>query len=166
MAREDLGPAERLAAGAIGTPGKRTFYLEVTASGQTHTFVCEKGQVADLAQQGLQLLTTAGLQPDQEAVNRLLEIGLEIVAPTQERFRIGSIGIGITANEFLTMNLGSVDEEETVSFVVTPEQFQAMAIAALGVVAAGRPLCPRCGLPEDPDGHFCPSVNGHHPPSS
>ncbi len=32
---------------------------------------------------------------------------------------------------------------------------------ALQVVAAGRPPCPFCGLPLDPDGHVCPRQNGH-----
>jgi len=29
------------------------------------------------------------------------------------------------------------------------------------VVAAGRPPCPLCGLPLDPDGHVCPRQNGY-----
>ncbi|HVF19362.1 MAG TPA: DUF3090 domain-containing protein [Mycobacteriales bacterium] len=29
------------------------------------------------------------------------------------------------------------------------------------VVAAGRPPCPLCGLPLDPEGHVCPRQNGH-----
>jgi uncharacterized repeat protein (TIGR03847 family) len=165
MAVEELGPAERFAVGAIGEPGKRTFYMLVTASGAIHAFVCEKSQVAELARQGLQLLVAAALTPDQAAVRQILEGGLEIDEPETTRFRIGSIGLGLTQSEFLTMTLGSVDEDQSVSFVISPEQFQAMALAALEVVAAGRPICPRCGLPEDPEGHDCPWVNGHHPPA-
>ncbi len=29
------------------------------------------------------------------------------------------------------------------------------------IVAAGRPPCPLCGLPLDPEGHVCPRQNGH-----
>lgn len=164
MAIEDLGPAERFAAGAVGEPGHRSFYLEVTAAGTAYSFPLEKGQVAELAQQGLQLLISAGLSPDDDAVARLIESGLSIAEPEEERFRIGSIGVGVSSNEFLTVNLGSVEGEESANFVVSPEQFKAMALVALEVVAAGRPICPLCGLPEDPEGHACPSVNGHHPP--
>ena len=32
---------------------------------------------------------------------------------------------------------------------------------ALAVVAAGRPDCPFCGQPIDPDGHICPRANGY-----
>ncbi|MDP3984541.1 MAG: DUF3090 family protein [Acidimicrobiia bacterium] len=164
MELEDLGPAERFAAGAIGEPGRRHFYMEVTASGVKHSFPCEKGQVAELAQQGMQLLISAGLTPDQEAVGRLVKGGLGIDQPDEARFRVGLIGMGLTASELITINFGSVDEDGSVSFIVSPEQFQAMAVVALEVVASGRPICTRCGLPEDPEGHDCPWVNGHHPP--
>ena len=163
MAIEDLGPAERLAAGAIGQPGQRRFFLEVTAGGTIHSFPCEKGQVAELARQGLQLLQVASLESDEEAVQRLVQGRLPIVDPEEPKFRIGSIGVAVHQSEFLSITLGSVDDEDdTATFVVTPEQFRAMALVAVDVVAAGRPICPRCGLPEDPDGHRCPSVNGHH----
>jgi hypothetical protein len=165
MELEELGPAERFAAGAIGEPGQRRFYLSVTAGGVTHTFPCEKGQVGELARQGLQVLIAAELSPDQEAVDRLVTGGLEVEEPEEPRFRIGSIGMGVSGNGLLTLTLGSVDEDSSVSFVVSAEQFQAMAVVAIAVVAAGRPICPRCGLPEDPTGHDCPWVNGHHPPS-
>ncbi|MBV9291748.1 MAG: DUF3090 family protein, partial [Frankiales bacterium] len=35
---------------------------------------------------------------------------------------------------------------------------------ALRVVAAGRPPCPLCGNPLDPQGHVCPRQNGHRGP--
>lgn len=162
MAVEDLGPAERLAAGAIGQPGQRRFFLEVTAGGRIHSFPCEKAQVAELAQQGLQLLTLAGLESDEEAVQRLVVSRLPIIDPEQPEFRIGTIGVAVHQSEFLSITLSSTDDEDSATFVVTPEQFRAMALIAVEVVAAGRPICPRCGLPEDPEGHRCPSVNGHH----
>ena len=91
-----------------------------------------------------------------------LKSRLPIVDPEEPKFRIGSIGVAVHQSEFLSITLSSTDDEESATFVVTPEQFRAMALVAVEVVAAGRPICPRCGLPEDPDGHRCPSVNGHH----
>ncbi len=38
---------------------------------------------------------------------------------------------------------------------------RAFAKRALAVVAAGRPPCPFCGNPLDPDGHICPRSNGY-----
>jgi uncharacterized repeat protein (TIGR03847 family) len=33
---------------------------------------------------------------------------------------------------------------------------------AVRIVAAGRPPCPLCGAPLDPQGHICPRRNGHY----
>jgi hypothetical protein len=34
-------------------------------------------------------------------------------------------------------------------------------VRAARIVAAGRPPCPLCGAPLDPQGHICPRRNGH-----
>ena len=161
MALEDLGPAERFAAGALGVPGSRRFFVEVTANGVVRAFPCEKSQVAELAEQGLRMLAAAGIGIDEAAVETLVGTGLEISEPESPSFRIASIGVAIERSEFITVVLGS-EEGEEVRFVVTAEQFRAMALMAARVVAAGRPICPRCQLPMDPDGHRCPSSNGHY----
>jgi uncharacterized repeat protein (TIGR03847 family) len=162
MAVDDLGPAERFAAGALGPPGSRRFFVEVTANAVIHSFPCEKTQVAELAEQGLRMLAAAGLAIDEEAVENLVAGGLEISEPEAPSFRIGSIGVAIERSEFITVVLGSPEGENEVRFVITAEQFRAMALVAAKVVASGRPLCPRCQLPMDPEGHRCPSSNGHH----
>lgn len=46
---------------------------------------------------------------------------------------------------------------------LTAEDADRFARAAQGVVAAGRPPCPLCGQPLDPQGHLCPRRNGHTP---
>jgi hypothetical protein len=33
------------------------------------------------------------------------------------------------------------------------------------LVEQGRPPCPLCGYPLDPEGHACPRTNGHRAPS-
>jgi uncharacterized repeat protein (TIGR03847 family) len=159
---DDLGPAERFVAGAIGQPGSRRFFVEVVANGVRHSFPCEKSQVAELAEQGLRLLAVSGIGIDEQAVETLVATGLEVSEPGETSFRIASIGVAIEASEFIIVTLGSTDEENEARFVVTAEQFRAMALVAARVVAAGRPLCPRCQLPMDPEGHRCPSSNGHH----
>ncbi|MGH9893297.1 MAG: DUF3090 family protein [bacterium] len=162
MALDDLGPAERFAAGALGPPGSRRFFVEVTANGVVRSFPCEKTQVAELAEQGLRMLATAGIEIDEEAVANLVASGLEIGEPETPSFSVGSIGVAIERSEFITIVLGSPEGEDEVRFVITAEQFRAMALVAVRVVASGRPLCPRCQLPMDPEGHRCPSSNGHH----
>jgi uncharacterized repeat protein (TIGR03847 family) len=162
MAMKDLGPAERFAAGAIGEPGSRVFYLEVTANTEVHSFPCEKSQVADLAERGLQMLLAAGIEIDEAAVEHLVASGLEISEPSAPDFRVSSIAIAVVANEFITLVFGAADADDEVRFIVTAEQFRAMALVAARVVASGRPICPWCQLPMNPEGHRCPSTNGHH----
>jgi uncharacterized repeat protein (TIGR03847 family) len=42
-----------------------------------------------------------------------------------------------------------------------PQQALAFAQRALEVVAAGRPPCPFCGQPLNPEGHICLRRNGY-----
>jgi uncharacterized repeat protein (TIGR03847 family) len=44
---------------------------------------------------------------------------------------------------------------------LTGQAARAFAARAASVVAAGRPACPLCTLPLDPDGHICPRQNGY-----
>ena len=46
---------------------------------------------------------------------------------------------------------------------MTPRAARAFVARALRVVAAGRPPCPLCGQPLDPQGHICPRRNGTAP---
>jgi uncharacterized repeat protein (TIGR03847 family) len=55
-------------------------------------------------------------------------------------------------------------EGSVVHLAMTREQAAALAIRGTELVAAGRPLCPRCGYPLDPRGHVCPRMNGNAPP--
>ena len=53
--------------------------------------------------------------------------------------------------------------EEAASARITATRAQIAALATHGteVVAAGRPPCPLCGQPLDPQGHVCVRLNGH-----
>lgn len=159
---KDLGPAEEFVAGALGEPGRRTFYIQITAGGETVWLHAEKEQVAALGAQCLSLLAAAELEPDADAV-AAIRSELSVREPDEQMFAVGGIQVAVLESELITIIVDSDGEEESVRFVVAPEQLQAMAEVALEVVAAGRPICPRCQLPEDPMGHRCPASNGHHP---
>lgn len=161
MAIENLGPAERFAAGAVGDPGRRRFYLTVSAGGRTLTFLTEKTQIEALAVQGTDILDRNGIFSDRAAVDALVATGLGVDDPGDggERFRVGEMAVSLAPSELITLTLTSVEEDDSVSFVIVPEQFSAMAEIALEVIAAGRPMCPWCRLPMDPHGHECPARN-------
>jgi uncharacterized repeat protein (TIGR03847 family) len=42
-------------------------------------------------------------------------------------------------------------------------QARVLARKIAAVVAAGRPICPLCDMPMEPEGHVCPRSNGHKP---
>ena len=42
---------------------------------------------------------------------------------------------------------------------LTPDQLKRIGIQAAKICAAGRPRCPLCGGPIDPEGHICPKTN-------
>jgi uncharacterized repeat protein (TIGR03847 family) len=56
--------------------------------------------------------------------------------------------------------LESHPEAGRVRFWATREQMLSLARHGAVVCAAGRPQCPLCGNPIDPEGHRCPALNG------
>lgn len=50
---------------------------------------------------------------------------------------------------------------KVVRFWCTRSQVRAMCRWGIEIAARGRPLCPQCGEPMEPEGHFCPKRNGH-----
>lgn len=162
MAIEDLGPAERLTAGAVGPPGQRTFYIQVTAGGIDHWLQAEKEQVTLLASEGMRILDQQEIRYDPESVGRLIDMGLDLQEPPEDEIalKVGDISMSLAGSSLLLLTIHSVDEEDrAISFVVAPEQFRAMATVALKVAASGRPICQWCRLPKDPDRHECPARN-------
>jgi hypothetical protein len=64
---------------------------------------------------------------------------------------------------FVKELLTEEDDPETaavVRFWATRTQVRTLARWGVEVVSRGRTLCPQCGQPEEPGGHFCPKKNG------
>jgi uncharacterized repeat protein (TIGR03847 family) len=174
----ELGPVDRITADAVGEPGQRTFYLQARADERVVTFLVEKQQVQLLAASILEILARVGKEtgpgPDEE------EMDLE--APIEPLFRAGRMAIGYEEErDLLMLELVEVtgedeDEEEDddelppdpevpeparVVLHATREQMLSLSRHAALVAARGRPLCQLCGNPMDPEGHWCPAMNGH-----
>jgi uncharacterized repeat protein (TIGR03847 family) len=45
---------------------------------------------------------------------------------------------------------------------LTADAARSFVARARRIVASGRPPCPLCGAPLDPQGHICPRRNGHY----
>jgi uncharacterized repeat protein (TIGR03847 family) len=174
-------PPERFVAGTVGQPGDRTFYLQASAAGRTVSVALEKVQVQVLADRLEELLDTVRRTTDADVpvvASRELEDTAPLDAPVEEEFRVGTMGLAWeTDGERLVVEalaqptdeeqaavepLSESDEGPDVLRVrLTAEMARAFITRALRVVAAGRPPCPLCNLPLDPEGHICPRQNGH-----
>ena len=167
----DLHPVSHITADAIGQPGKRVFYLQGWQGERTVTLIIEKLQIQSLAIGLEQFLAEIHEKfPDlPEAVSEYQEEQMHIHPPVDPLFRVGEIGLGYDAeNDLLVLVVREIvaegaDPEESgvVRFWCTRSQLRAMAHWGMEVAARGRPLCPQCGEPMDPEGHFCPKKNGH-----
>ena len=153
-----LGPLERLAAGAIGMPGRRRFFLQIDADGGSYWFLFEKQQAVVLAERVTSVLREAGYE-----VGTARASDLDDFEPGSIEFRIGEMTLGLipdSTSVLITLYPADEDDGEPVIVEATFAQLDGMAQAALSAVVAGRPLCPRCSLAMDSEGHVCPASNG------
>jgi uncharacterized repeat protein (TIGR03847 family) len=167
----DLQPVDHITTDAIGQPGKRIFYLQGWQKTRTVTLLVEKIQIQSLAIGLEQFLSEIATRfPNlPEANSDFVEEQMHIQPPVDPLFRVGELGLGyekdtdqvvLVAREML--NEGEdAENARVVRFWCTREQIRSMCHWGMQVVTRGRPICPQCGEPMDPEGHFCPKRNGH-----
>lgn len=164
---------DRVVIGTVGRPGARTFYLQVRDGTQIMSAALEKEQAALLAEKVDEILDRLLAQEDtpytipaRTAAELVDDDPLDTV---QEQFRTGTLTLGwdpstaqiVLEAEALPVDAPSAElalgSEELERLVVRMPVGTARAFAerAHRIVAAGRPLCPLCGRPMDPEGHTC-----------
>jgi uncharacterized repeat protein (TIGR03847 family) len=173
MPREeiDLQPITHILVDAIGPPGKRVFYLQGWQENRSVTLIVEKFQIQSLAI-GLDqfLAEIEEKNPDlHPALADYEEEKMHILPPVDPLFRVGELGLGydaendlliLVARELISEGEDS-EQASVVRFWCTRSQLRAMSNWGIEVASRGRPLCPQCREPMDPEGHFCPKKNGH-----
>ena len=175
MAIYELDPVEGIAVAAVGEPGQRRFFLLATGSGRTLTLGCEKSQIQALIVRLHEMLEAQQVEAPEPAIETESNSGPTIGEP---EWQIGEMGIGYHEARrmfVLVASQGAVGEQPadqpgtlpgdapSVRFWLSQDQVIAFSRQAEAVLSAGRPLCPRCGLPMDPAGHPCPVMNGARP---
>ena len=169
---------DRFIAGTVGQPGNRTFYLQAVHDKRVVSVMCEKQQVAVLAERISALLTEVHrrfgtpLPPEAEVTDLS-----PLVMPVDAEFRVGTMGLGWDAEaqsvvvELLAVSDTAFDasvilddaEEgpDAVRVFLSPESASEFAARSNRVISAGRPPCPLCDEPLDPEGHLCVRTNGY-----
>ena len=170
---------ELFVAGTVGEPRDRSFYLQAIQEARTVSVLLEKQQVSVLAERITALLQEVARRfgPDVPTVAGDPDAG-PLSVPLEEEFRVGTMGLGWDADSrTIVVELLAVSEEEIDESVVlddgeegpdalrvflSPVQAREFAERAERVVSAGRPPCPLCAEPLDPEGHVCVRLNGYH----
>ena len=167
MTEFDLPDVDRFTTGTIGEPGARVFYLQAVAGTELVTLRLEKQQVAALAQYLAELLADLPVPTEAD-----IPTDMELVEPVEEAWIVGQLGVVfdetrdrmvVRADE-LTVEDDDEDDSATLGMArmaLTRGQVQAFVVRAAQLVSSGRPPCPLCGRPIDPEGHMCIKTNGH-----
>jgi uncharacterized repeat protein (TIGR03847 family) len=162
--------------GAVGPPGQRVFYLQGREARRVVTLKVEKEQISALADYVAGLLAKL---PEAGTVST----DLPLLEPVEPAWAVGALGLGydessdrlvVVANEATEAEEEDAEEETepragveevpegaTARFLITRAQASAFVDRARSLVKAGRPICPMCSQPKDPEGHICPRSNGH-----
>ncbi len=174
---------DRFVAGTVGEPGARTFFLQARAGARITSVACEKEQVMALAERLDVMLDEVARRFDREpATVTGVDDTDPLEQPIEEEFRAGTMTLAWEADaervviEVFAVVTGeqaeleeddpvaaAIESEDSEVFIVriSEEQARAFARRAVALVASGRPSCPFCGRPIDPEGHICPRANGY-----
>ena len=177
-------PPERFVAGTVGPPGQRTFFLQARSGAAVVSVALEKQQVAALAERIDELLDEVMASELNEAmIPAVAPLDLDdtepLEQPIEEEFRAGTMTLSWDpADERVVIEVFPFTEAAVVSPDQLDEDFEepepdeiflvrltagaarAFVKRAEQVLEAGRPNCPFCGNPIDPDGHLCVRANG------
>jgi uncharacterized repeat protein (TIGR03847 family) len=162
----ELDPVDQIAVAAVGQPGQRQFFLLASGAGRTLTLTCEKSQIQALLVRLQQMMAAQGIEGAEAPVAG------SALQPGEPEWQVGEMGLGyhedrhmfvLVASQGAAGEEGASEDAPSVRFWLSHQQVAALSKQAETVLTAGRPLCPRCGLPMDPSGHPCPVNNGARP---
>jgi uncharacterized repeat protein (TIGR03847 family) len=177
-------PPERFVAGTVGEPGQRTFFLQARSGERVVSVALEKQQVAALAERIDELLDEVmGAEGMASVIPAVAPLALDdtepLDQPIQEEFRAGTMTLSwdaadnrvvievfpfteaaVVSPEQLGEDLEEPEPEEIFLVRIAAAQARSFVKRAEQVIEAGRPTCPFCGGPIDPDGHLCVRANG------
>lgn len=167
---------DRVVVGTTGLPGSRTFFLQVRTGAQLVSVALEKEQSALLAEKIDevldQLMSTEGNPLSIPAITPVELVDNDpLEQPVTGQFRTGAMSLGwdpstaqVVIEVFPLVADDGTDFEpedesaqpsEVLLVRIPVGTARAFAKRTREVVGAGRPLCPLCANPVDPEGHTC-----------
>lgn len=167
----EVDSPDHFTAGAVGSPGQRVFYLQSREGSHLITLKVEKEHVRALAEY------LGGLLARVKSAPGAASGAAELIEPLEAAWDVGSLAVGydesqdrvvVEASELIEAE--EPEEESTprpepepamARFRITRAQAAAFVERANELMKGGRPTCPVCSRPMDPEGHVCPRANGH-----
>ncbi|WP_068421430.1 DUF3090 domain-containing protein [Janibacter terrae] len=169
----DFDPPERFVLGTVGPPGQRAFFLQASDSTRRLQISLEKLHAQILAERIGELLDqVAGLEATVAAAAEAAD-NAPLDTPISEDFRVSALALSWDEERHVVVieahdhdpdeaeDEGPTGERKSMRVSLPPAQARAFARRCETIVRAGRPSCPFCGGPLDPDGHICPRANGY-----
>lgn len=179
----EFGPARLIGAESIGEPGNRRFRIYIRSSRGTASLWIEREQLDVLGQVMEKLIAnmTSGLPLRIEAAAKAPKLPPTPANFPEEpdiEFPIGNMQVGYDKHlDRAILRAGPLvlierdgeyfapDEHDfPFSVIISRPQAQQLTLHIRGIIAAGRPRCPFCNRPMQPN-HLCEKVNGYHPAS-
>jgi len=167
----EVDSPDHFTAGAVGPPGQRVFYLQSRDAGRLITLKVEKEHVRALAEY------LGGLLARVKGAPGAVRGAAELIEPLEVAWDVGSLAVGyddgqdrVTVEASELIEAEEADEESApepepepamARFRITRAQAAAFVERANELMKGGRPTCPVCSRPMDPEGHVCPRANGH-----
>ena len=167
----EVDAPDHFTAGAVGPPGQRVFYLQSRDAGRLITLKVEKEHVRALAEY------LGGLLARVKGAPGAARGAAELIEPLEVAWDVGSLAVGydesqdrvaVEASELIEAeeteeegSPGPEPEPAMARFRITRAQAAAFVERANELMKGGRPPCPVCSRPMDPEGHVCPRANGH-----
>ncbi|WP_028660908.1 DUF3090 domain-containing protein [Nocardioides insulae] len=182
-------PPERFVVGTVGEPGARAFFLQARSGPRMVSVACEKQHVAALAERIDELLDEV-MRSSTTVVPAVAPWDMDdndpLEQPIEEEFQVGTLTLSwdpgdervvievlpltevtlvdpeesVTGEEIAALAEAEDEPEELVIVRMPPAAARSFVKRARQVIGAGRPDCPFCGRPVDPQGHLCVRANG------
>ena len=176
-------PPERFVAGTVGRPGDRTFFLQARDGPRVGQHRPREGPGRRPRRPARRAAVRAGATWRRGRSRGRRRAGDDtgpLDEPLNEAFRAGSLTLGWDgeAERVLVEARAQSEDGEAIDpdedddededgpdllrVRMTADAARSFVTRASRVIAAGRPPCPLCGAPLDPQGHICPRRNGHY----